>query len=189
MAIYELISTLKTIIQSLQEKKKEDSEKGDKYEAELCKRWDKKLFWRIPIQRMNNIKVIWELLKTSIYWKKGNAFKTEQKEVVLHVLLVASEAEARKPVTLISEEGYYLRPEPALRQLLSLLSVGTSSLLSSLSSVLIWNYSSPGWTARHGKDRLTLHEMQAECYKRHLRDSKKKRSKLSFHPTITNSSL
>lgn len=88
---------------------------------------------------MNNIKVIWELLKTSIYWKKGNAFKTEQKEVVLRVLLVASEAEARKPVTLISEEGYYLRPEPALWQLLSLLSVRTSSLLSSLSSVLIWS--------------------------------------------------
>lgn len=125
------------IFARIKKKKKEDSEKGDKYEAELCKRWDKKLFWRIPIQSVNNIKVIWELRKTSIYWKKGNVFKTEQKEVVLHVWLVASEAEARKPVTPISEEGYYLRPEPVLWQLLSLLSVRTSSLLSSPSLGLI----------------------------------------------------
>lgn len=72
-----------------------------------------------------------------IHLLKDDAFRTEQKEVLLCVLLVASEAEARKPVTIISEAGYYLCPQLMLWQSLGLLSEAAACfLLKSL--VLIW---------------------------------------------------
>lgn len=67
---------------------------------------------------MNNIKVIWELLETFIYWKMMHLKLNEKK--FFCVLPVASEV--RKPVMTVSEAGYYLCLDLVLWQLPGLLS-------------------------------------------------------------------